>query len=157
VDATGRLDNLSLNGTTQTLTDIAPTASGTQAENTIEMVVMIFGGEYDIACKEHLRADLQRLTDVQDVVLDFTDVTYIDSTILVELIRMNQIRSSKGYERETIVVQNQNLKRLFTVLNLQDVFHFVPGLEHVVQKNEQPIGLDYASCGKHASSSGDHI
>jgi len=136
---------------------ISPTARATQAENTIEMVVMIFGGEYDIACKEHLRADLQRLTDVQDVVLDFTDVTYIDSTILVELIRMNQIRSSKGYERETIVVQNRNLKRLFTLLNLQDVFHFVPGLEHVVQKNEQPIGLDYASCGKHASSSGDHI
>lgn len=116
-------------------------------------IVMILGGEYDLACKEHLRSDLQRLTSVQDVVLDFTDVTYIDSTTIVELLRMHETRESKGYKRETIVVQNPNLKKLFTLLNLQQVFCFVNDLGYVVEKNEEPIGLDYTgrhtSCGRH--------
>ncbi|MGA8099700.1 MAG: STAS domain-containing protein [Candidatus Cybelea sp.] len=149
MDVVGHLDTLT--DKTQTETHVAPTTRGTQAENVLQRVVMIFGGEYDLACKEHLRADLERLANVQDVVLDFTDVTYIDSTVVVELIRINQIRSSKGYKRETIVLQNPNIKRLFTLLSLQDVFHFVPELNHVVDKNEQPIGLDYASCARHVS------
>lgn len=149
MDVVGRLNTLT--DKTQTATHIAPTTRATQAENALQRVVMIFGGEYDLACKEHLRADLERLANVQDVVLDFTDVTYIDSTVVVELIRMNQIRCSKGYKRETIVLQNPNIKRLFTLLSLQDVFHFVPELNHVVDKNEQPIGLDYASCARHVS------
>lgn len=149
MDVVGHLDTLT--DKTQTETHVAPTTRGTQAENVLQRVVMIFGGEYDLACKEHLRADLERLANVQDVVLDFTDVTYIDSTVVVELIRINQIRSSKGYKRETIVLQNPNIKRLFTLLSLQDVFHFVPELKHVVEKNEQPIGLDYASCARHVS------
>ena len=149
MDVVGHLDTLT--DKTQTETHVAPTTRGTQAENVLQRVVMIFGGEYDLACKEHLRADLERLANVQDVVLDFTDVTYIDSTVVVELIRINQIRSSKGYKRETIVLQNPNIKRLFTLLSLQDVFHFVPELNHVVEKNEQPIGLDYASCARHVS------
>ena len=149
MDVVGHLDTLT--DKTQTETHVAPTTRGTQAENVLQRVVMIFGGEYDLACKEHLRADLERLANVQDVVLDFTDVTYIDSTVVVELIRINQIRSSKGYKRETIVLQNPNIKRLFTLLSLQDVFHFVPELNHAVEKNEQPIGLDYASCARHVS------
>lgn len=149
MDVVGRLNTLT--DKTQTANHIAPTTRATQAENALQRVVMIFGGEYDLACKEHLRADLERLANVQDVVLDFTDVTYMDSTVVVELIRMNQIRRSKGYKRETIVLQNPNIKRLFTLLSLQDVFHFVPELNHVVGKNEQPIGLDYASCARHVS------
>ncbi len=120
-----------------------------------EKIVMILDGEYDLACKGHLRSDFQRLTNVQDVVVDFTDVTYIDSTAVVELLRMHRIRESKGYKRETIVVQNPNIKKLFTLLNLQQVFCLVNDLSHVVEKNEEPIGLDYtarhAPCGHHAS------
>jgi anti-anti-sigma regulatory factor len=114
---------------------------------------MILGGEYDLSCKEHLRADLEPLTGVQDVVLDFTDVTYIDSTVVVELMRMHQQRLSKGYKRETIVVKNRNIKKLFTLLSLQDAFDFVSDLDHAVQKNEEPIGLKYALCGRHR----DHV
>jgi anti-anti-sigma factor len=138
---------------THPVTNIGTTAPENQ--KACEKIVMILDGEYDLACKGHLRSDLQRLTNVQDVVVDFTDVTYIDSTAVVELLRMHRIRESKGYKGETIVVQNPNIKKLFTLLNLQQVFSLVNDLGHVVEKNEEPIGLDYtarhASCGHHAS------
>jgi anti-anti-sigma regulatory factor len=155
VDILSGLDDVSPTDRRQPLTDdIDSRLAPTQVQETFEKVVMIFGGEYDLACKEHLRADLEPLTGVQDVVLDFTDVTYIDSTIIVELMRMHQQRVSKSYKRETIVVQNQNIKKLFTLLSLQDAFYFVPDLDHVVQRNQEPVGLRYASCGGHRSGGG---
>lgn len=111
MDVVGHLDTLT--DKTQTETHVAPTTRGTQAENVLQRVVMIFGGEYDLACKEHLRADLERLANVQDVVLDFTDVTYIDSTVVVELIRINQIRSSKGYKRDNCSTKSKYQKTLY--------------------------------------------
>jgi anti-anti-sigma regulatory factor len=70
-----------------------------------EKVVMVFGGEYDLACKEHLRSDLARIADSPDVVLEFTDVTYIDSTVIIELLRLHRSRATKGYSPLTIVLQ----------------------------------------------------
>jgi anti-anti-sigma factor len=113
----------------------------------LEKVVMVFGGEYDIACKEHLRDDLAPLTNAPDVILDFTDVTYIDSSFLNELVALHKNRDAKGYKSETIVVNNENLIKLFGLLGLQGVFAFVGGLEEVVVKNDERIGLYYTSCG----------
>jgi hypothetical protein len=52
-------------------------------------------------------------------------------------------------------VQNPNLKKLFALLNLQQVFCFVTDLGYVVEKSEEPIGLEYTlrhvSCGHHVS------
>jgi STAS domain len=41
---------------------------------------VVFAGEYDLAVKEQLREELDRLVDEPAVVLDFSDVSYIDST-----------------------------------------------------------------------------
>lgn len=117
--------------------------------------VLIFYGEYDLGCKAHLRSVLDRLTDVEHAVLDFTDVTYMDSTVVVELLRMHQISNAKGYDREPIVGQSQNLTSLFALMSLQDVFHSVPDMGHVLEKPGERIGLIYTSglaeqpCGGH--------
>ena len=86
----------------------------TRLEGTFDNVVMIFSDEYDIGCKERLREGLARLAVVPNVVLDFTDVTYIDSTVLSELIRMHKVRAAKGYEREVIVVQTRTYRGFST-------------------------------------------
>jgi anti-anti-sigma factor len=125
----------------------APPAPGMlERENVYTSVVMIFSNEYDIACKEELRRDLARLSDVPNVVLDFTDVTYIDSTALGEFIRMHNARTAKGYARETIVVTNLGLKRLFDLVHLHEVFRFVTDLGDAVPSGES-TGLYYASAG----------
>lgn len=112
---------------------------------------MVFAGEYDIACKEHLRLDLARLNDIPDVVLDFTDVAYIDSTLIGELIRLHQIREAKGYRAMTIVVQKPQLKRLFALLSLENVFRFTNKLGDVIPKEQPATALEYASVGTRAS------
>jgi anti-anti-sigma regulatory factor len=114
---------------------------------------MVFGGEYDIACKEHLKADLAPLSGAREVVLEFTDVTYIDSSVIVELIRLHQARDAKGHPPMTIVVQNRQLKKVFALLHLESLFQFADNLGAVLPPMQTAIGLHYTSCGPRASCS----
>jgi anti-anti-sigma factor len=109
------------------------------------MAVMIFNGEYDIAAAQRLRADLHRVRDIQQVVLDFTDVTYVDSTAIHELFDLRNYREAKGFEREAIVFQNSNLRRVFGILKLEQVFHCVSNLSDVVRNDDTPSHLYYAA------------
>ncbi len=109
----------------------------------METVVMVFAGEYDIASKEQLRAELQLLVPVSDLVLDFTQVTYLDSTAVSEMIRMHRLRADHLYERETIVVHNENIQKLFDMLQLHEVFHLVGTLDEALG-NGQPAAIRYA-------------
>jgi anti-anti-sigma factor len=113
----------------------------------MESVVMVFSGDYDVACKEQLRGELERLVALQNVVLDFRDVTYIDSTIVSELIRMHKLRAENLFEPEIIFVgNNQNIQWLFDVLQLHKVFRLVSSLEGAVRKGV-PVVRSFAGHG----------
>jgi anti-anti-sigma factor len=110
-----------------------------------KLAVMIFNGEYDIATAESLRADLNRVRDIPRVVLDFSDVTYVDSKAIHELIDFRNYRAEKGLEREAIVFQSPALRRIFSILNLQHIFHCVSNLSDVVPSDNTPSHLYYAA------------
>jgi anti-anti-sigma factor len=95
----------------------------------METHVVVFSGEYDIACMEQLREELDRLVAMERVILDFTDVTYIDSTTVGELVRLHKRRAENLFERETIVVRNRGVQKIFDVLELRKVFRLVATLE----------------------------
>jgi anti-anti-sigma factor len=95
----------------------------------METAIVTFAGEYDIAAKERLRADLNRFVDVSNVILDFSAVTFVDSTAIAELVRLHRLRAENLYERETIVVGAPSLRRLFGLLQLNKIFEIVDVLE----------------------------
>lgn len=100
--------------------------------------VVVFSGEYDVACKEQLREELDRLVAFERVVLDFADVTYIDSTTVGELVRMHKRRAENLFERETIVVRNRGVQKVFDLLELRKVFQLVGTLEEAVEPSVEP-------------------
>lgn len=56
--------------------------------------VMVFSGEYDLASKDQVRSAFDAVLDAPRLALDFSDVTYIDSTIIHELIRVHNARAA---------------------------------------------------------------
>lgn len=98
----------------------------------MEARVVVFSGEYDIARIEQLREELDRLVAMERVILDFTDVTYIDSTTVGELVRLHKRRAENLFERETIVVSHRGVQKIFDVLELRKVFRIVATLEEAV-------------------------
>jgi anti-anti-sigma regulatory factor len=86
-----------------------------------ETTVVVCTGAYDIACRWQFRADLEPLAHVTNAILDFTDVTYVDSTIVGELIRLHRIRAEAGYDGETVAIHAPNIRKLFKLLQLNFV------------------------------------
>lgn len=121
--------------------------TGKPGAGEIATMVMVFAGEYDIAGKERFRADLERLLEIPNVVLDLTDVTYADSTAITELLRLHNARKSKGHPTETLVVPGKNLQKVFELLDLRRVFRFVPSLDRAVPKSGEPVAIEYAFPG----------
>jgi anti-anti-sigma factor len=108
-------------------------------------MVMVFSGEYDLASKEQVRAAFDAVSEAPRVVLDFSDVSYIDSSVVVELVRIHSARAAGDLERETVVVGNKNLLKIFDILQLASVFRIVDTLDDAVGKNGEHISVHYAS------------
>lgn len=107
--------------------------------------VMVFSGEYDLASKEQVRAAFDAVLEAPRVALDFSDVTYIDSTVIHELVRVHNARAAGDLERETVVMRNSNLLKIFEILHLGSVFRVVESLDEAVGKNGEDITVHYAS------------
>lgn len=108
-------------------------------------VVMVFSGEYDIVSKDQVRTAFDAVSEAPRLALDFSDVRYIDSSIIHELLRLHNTRAAGALERETVVVRSKNLLRLFEILHLASVFRVVESLDEAVDKNGEDITVQYAS------------
>jgi anti-anti-sigma factor len=93
--------------------------------------VVVFAGEYDLACKQQFREELARLRSQSEVVLDFTEVTYVDSTIIAELLLLAKDRISAGFPPPKIVLSSNKsaIRRVFDVVQLGKVINLVNSLD----------------------------
>lgn len=127
----------STNGHAATVEDLSPESYRT--------VVMALIGEFDISSRDRLSAALERLYDVDDVIVDLTEVRYLDSTAIGEFIHLHKIRKAKGFQRETIVIPNEALRRIFDILQLAEVFDLSARLEDAVPAGHGLVGLDFVA------------
>lgn len=120
----------------------APRSSEVMADDS---VVVVFEGEYDLAAKEQLQAVFDFLSACRRAVLDFSSVTYIDSTVLCEMARMHQARAAQGYDRPTLVLQNAGILRLLGVACMTQFFRIVATLDEAVGNDGRPLSVRRAS------------
>ncbi|MBV8332528.1 MAG: STAS domain-containing protein, partial [Candidatus Eremiobacteraeota bacterium] len=58
--------------------------------------VVAFAGEWDVASQKSFRREVRRLDEESVLILDFSEVAYVDSSCLAELIVMERKRSESG-------------------------------------------------------------
>lgn len=104
----------------------------------------MFQGEYDLASKDYLQKEFALLDDAPSVVLDFSGVTYFDSTVIAELVALRHRRAAAGLQQETIVLRNPNLLRVLEILGLCKLLHVVSSLDDVIGRNGTPVRVRYA-------------
>ncbi len=108
--------------------------------------VVVFAGEYDMSYRALLREELGRLERAPALVLDFSDVTYLDSTCLYLLLKLHSTRAADGLDREAIVVSHPHLKKIFQIVGISQLLNVVDTLELAVGPNAQ-ITVEHASYG----------
>jgi anti-anti-sigma factor len=61
------------------------------------MVIIEFAGEFDVAQSERLSDALAVAAEADEVILDFSNVSYIDSAMLNALIAFRKLRAERGH------------------------------------------------------------
>ena len=107
-------------------------------------VVMVFNGEYDLTSKHQLREAFSFLADAERAVLDFNEVTYLDSTALSELTLLHKSRKAAGLDAATIVTSNGNILRLFEIVDMRQFFHFTGAMPEIAADGD-PVNVHDAS------------
>lgn len=88
--------------------------------------VVVFAGEYDLANKERVRRTMRRLASSDNLALDLTKVTYIDSTFIAELIILETARQERNLSRLTVVAPAESVvRRLFEVAGMTSILRLV--------------------------------
>lgn len=83
---------------------------------------IFLSGEYDLARREELERELSSAGQSDTVVLDLSDVTYLDSTALTCFIRLRKRMMARGECRIRLAGVRPQIRRLFQVSNLDQVF-----------------------------------
>ena len=91
----------------------------------LDPTIVVFAGDYDVGGKASLRSLLDGVAEIPDLILDFREVTFFDSTCVTELLRMQTIRITKSLPRGTILMGKSPIRRLFEVLDLYRVFNVI--------------------------------
>jgi anti-sigma B factor antagonist len=84
---------------------------------------VVVRGEVDIATSPVLRAELERLDGDAPVVIDVTDMTFIDSSGLGVLVEFLKRRRESGTAM-TLRGMQEPVRRVFEITGLTDLFSF---------------------------------
>jgi anti-anti-sigma factor len=91
--------------------------------------ILVFSGEYDFGCKAEFAHELEAVATEDHVVLDFREVTYLDSSCLTELVRLQSNRRSMQLEPFTIIANADScVTRIFEITELTSLFHIAEDL-----------------------------
>jgi anti-anti-sigma factor len=101
--------------------------------------IVTFAGEYDMPCKSALRRDMNDAADEDVVVLDFSAVTYIDSTCLTELALLSRSRKEAGREPATLVLPDGTVKRILSIAHIDSLFRTFPSLGEAMANRSEPF------------------
>jgi anti-anti-sigma factor len=99
--------------------------------------ILTFTGEYDMPCKDALRKDMNAAADQDVVILDFTGVTYIDSTCLTELALLTRNRQEAHREPPILVLPDGAVKRIVCLMHIDVLFRIFPTLDEALAERRE--------------------
>lgn len=96
--------------------------------------ILSLAGEYDIYNSETVLAEqLRPAESCPEVVIDFSNVTYFDSTAIGMLFRMRRARAAAGFAPAVFAALPPNVERVFKMVGMESVWPFTATLEQALE------------------------
>ena len=95
-------------------------------------MVIALSGDWDIYRRDELEAVLRPARECAEVVLDFSAVTYADSTVLSALAGMRKERVARGYPPSR-VVPSASVSRLFEITQMSRLWPCFQNVEDALR------------------------
>jgi anti-anti-sigma factor len=100
----------------------------------MDPTIVSLTGEFDIERQHELRKTLEPFYVHEYLIIDLTQVDYVDSSCLCEFMRMRRARAEAGARPACFVVDERRFGRLFRFLRLDEVFPVVHSLEEAFER-----------------------
>lgn len=100
----------------------------------MDPIIVSLSGEFDIDRQHELREALEPYYCQQYLIVDMSQVQYVDSSCLCEFMRMRRARSDAGARPACFVIDERRFGRLFRFLGLDEVFPVVHSLEEAFER-----------------------
>ena len=101
-------------------------------------LIVALDGEWDVYRREELHAALLPAYDEPRVVLDLSAVSYADSTVLSELVRMRRHRLTQGLPSPSLVISTVFL-RILTITHTQKLWPYYQTLQEALSTGKSPV------------------
>lgn len=111
------------------------------------IALMVFSGQYDVTCKRQWSEVLDGLCSEPNVIIDFSDVSYLDATCVTEMLRMHARRHDQGFDREIVILGRPIVRRLFELLKMQGVVRVVECLDDAMRLQRSAPIVRYTFSG----------
>lgn len=95
--------------------------------------IISFEGELSIANKEETERRLNAVIDAQDLILDLSQVSYVDSVSLSIVAKSARLREHRSLAAPKLVVTSPNLKRIFSITALDKTFTIFETLDKAIR------------------------
>jgi anti-sigma B factor antagonist len=82
-------------------------------------------GELDLSVKDSIVETLQPAKDADDVIVDLTEVPYIDSTALGCLVHVKNELIARGGGTVQLLGLQPNVRRVFALTKLDEIFEII--------------------------------
>jgi anti-anti-sigma factor len=86
-------------------------------------------GEFDLACDDRFKEEMGRLVDQKTarLVLDLRELSFIDSTGLRALVRLDSTAKSDGFDFTVLYDPSGPIRRVLEVAGMEDVLPLADG------------------------------
>jgi anti-anti-sigma factor len=110
-------------------------------------VVKVFAGEYDLRHQAQLQTEFDTMRDEQNLILDLSAVTYLDSTFIGELIHLHNLRAERRCNRLIIVRPAPIVKKVLSLLYVFTFARVVATLDEALQADGERVIVNRACTG----------
>jgi anti-anti-sigma factor len=109
------------------------------------LIVSLLCSEYDIASSGDLAEELKPAYDTRLVVVDMSNVSYVDSTCLTELVRMHNERVRRAFPPVRLVLPSSHLRHLFELARFDGLWPLYDSLEQAIDDPWKTDGMPRAT------------
>jgi len=83
-------------------------------------MIASFSGEIDFTTRDRFRAQLAEIEAAETAIVDLSEVAYMDSSALAELLFLNRSRTRRGLSAPRVII-GPRLHRLYEAAGMENV------------------------------------
>jgi anti-anti-sigma factor len=92
-------------------------------------LIVSLEGDLDIAARETLDWKLKPAQFADPVIVDLSNVRFVDSTALTAFVRLRKARIAKGYQPELYVIPSIHVRKVLSITHLDALWEIYDTLD----------------------------